>query len=1041
MLTPIALMPSLGYVSSAQRQEVGGNRLVSGSFDWLLRRGCLVRRKGSAIFGDTLTDGHETTGILPTDWDALARRMYSLRLPSMTDGYPTQMLLFCNESYGNAQPAWRSRNDDSWHTLGAEFSATHYPATGVPNFRVVPLLYRNEYGGLTLHRLNTERDRRAVFGGSRNLAFTEDEVAAPCYSATPCRWNKRWNDAAGSGTEACEVFPLGLIMPLACPTVVKGELTGNSGADKGPWQGDDAFFYTCAFENEAGEISMFALPRPEGSSYDGYPGFAFVHLDSSNPNNYFREILVSGIPVGPPGTKWVRLARTNKVKVSGSDTTNNFPAINTLQWCGRVANGTTTYTDTEGNDLSLTPDSRLQEMWRGGLTWPWPSRYIGYFDGHFTLGDLRKHPGAIVIAPWKQGDVNAKIDAEGLYGSTAYFVAVGRTTLILREVTSGVVTDTEHDLAGQTVLDLVDKVNTASTVAYVQHLCTGTPWTDNLTCTESLSDLTVGMYAIHPDIPAGTRIEYLDDANNHIRLDHRPTSSFSGEAVTFRTLSASTGGSTGDWASQVVPGADNGTEANNLLRTYLPTACSFVNGESKVTVTALSEAAYITPGMLAVNEAIPEGTIVTAVDETTGEITLSAAVTGDSATPDSVTFAYDTGDSATAGEYGFVRAFANSFPAILYFGKSYLDEFSDKPGATAFSVASPGYPQDALNTWMAKNFRNAPAGYGPVMGLADLGPVELHLHSRGRILLANTRTGESHVDEDYTPQGVSWNRGARSPYAICTANQVAFFVSDEGVFAASAGNEALLSQDIYRRDNRDGEKGDLEYAIAACYSASEARTDDYRIHMDLHGSVLHLRYWSSAAAGRPDRELRYDFSEAVGREGLAGVMRTDGTPFGWSAPLTIGPSCSAEVADADGVHLYGAVDSNAGTGNGRVDEFDVGTEDNGALVAPVGYTGLATDPGGQKAAPQYLMFVGRKAVTGLTLAVATDPETEPSSAEWLPVILPESGNGDYVRGMLEFPKRAIHDRTAMSFRIMDDGSGDCPEIMRLTAFVELQGFL
>ena len=102
------------------------------------------------------------------------------------------------------------------------------------------------------------------------------------------------------------------------------------------------------------------------------------------------------------------------------------------------------------------------------------------------------------------------------------------------------------------------------------------------------------------------------------------------------------------------------------------------------------------------------------------------------------------------------------------------------------------------------------------------------------------------------------------------------------------------------------------------------------------------------------------------------------------------------------------------------------------------YSRLATDPGGAKFVPQLARFVGRKNESGLTLWVATDPESDPVSAEWLGMLLPGSGPSDFIRSLQDFPARARHDRSALAFKIHDDGSGNTPEVMRLAALVEPQ---
>ena len=138
----VRLSPFRGFVSSRPRDEVGVDQFTGPSLDWLLARGRIRRRSGSTIFGDTLSAGAEVTGILESAIGFLARRMVSAKFPSLSDGYPAPLMLYTEETTKKAAMlAWRSTNGtDSWRTVGREFSATHYPASGVVNHRVVPLV-------------------------------------------------------------------------------------------------------------------------------------------------------------------------------------------------------------------------------------------------------------------------------------------------------------------------------------------------------------------------------------------------------------------------------------------------------------------------------------------------------------------------------------------------------------------------------------------------------------------------------------------------------------------------------------------------------------------------------------------------------------------------------------------------------------------------------------------------------------------------------------------------------------------------------------
>jgi hypothetical protein len=386
---------------------------------------------------------------------------------------------------------------------------------------------------------------------------------------------------------------------------------------------------------------------------------------------------------------------------------------------------------------------------------------------------------------------------------------------------------------------------------------------------------------------------------------------------------------------------------------------------------------------------------------------------------------------------GFIRAYGNCWPAPLFFNLDYLDTFDEREQDLIFSGASPGHAQNAVNSYYIGNQHSGLASKGKLMGFADLGPAALVFFAKARSRLWNPRTGTTHADEDYTLSTVSWTRGARSPYAICPGNLWCFFLSDEGFFACNADTgEELISKSVYDDEAPVGERGELEYAIGACISASESDSDDYRIHAQVHGSVLSVRYWSNAEAGHCDRELRYDFSEGVGRTGLAEVLRRDGTPYPWSAPLSLEHSVSAWVTEGDGKHHYAAIDSNDGTADGRVDEIDTGTEDNGTPVRPVGYTGVAIPEDLSAYQPTMARILSKKAGDGLSVALCRQPEREPDEADW-DELLAESTHADaFGRDVVWLKGNERGVRSAIACKLSDDGTGPCPEVSAVLIDVE-----
>ena len=1190
----IPLFPLLGFISGRRRQEVPVRALTDGSTDWLVGRNRYRRRAGSVT---------QINGVVESSWSAKARRLIAAVLPSNTNNYPTWLALFVNETSKMAQMAFRSTNGTpAARVVGSEFGTYHYgwPTTrtdGVPTFRVMPHVYDNERGGMTLGRLVSEKQRRFLCGGSRDLLRHGSEVVWGGYTSAPGRWNSRFNDSTATGDEAVECFPLGMIPPLQMPVIVAGTDLGT--AVVGPWRGSDAFFYSVCFENEAGELSTYPIPMPPNAITVGYVGFGYKQVSSANPTHYFDSLVVASIPIGPPGTRARRLLRSTKVSV---DTTalSPFPSTKQLYFCARIDNNTqTTYVLREGAEESL--DSSPIPQLLPALTWAPRGRHVGRFDGRAVLGCLRPLPYALILAPWRSGTINTEIDDAALYAWPDYTVAVTPTQLVLRNDT----TTTTFDLASRTLEDLTNAINVNQTYATVTHakanywsFTSGTYYRVILYRSQAtaFADVYAGDVVVATGIPTGTKVVYQEviAGNLYVHIDQTPTGYYNLVSVDYKhgTLDAT---DPYPWGCAVVPGSDGGGLAENLLRTLVATTGSTDSSTYVVAVTA-ADAPYITPGMLVSSTRYAAGTEVTGVSGANVTTSAKPSATG---AGHSITFYYDTGDSeagdtsdltpsgavsssntnpgectvnrhfasaaettdasdatyfkatlvcaagpwtatltdkftqsattlttitnvrmtvraqlvnlvesvlvtitpiagsvtpvtiSTSGEIadiifdmplnpatglawtaaaitalnpwgptvtiagskggdsgevwvyevkvevsgivsqpGYVRTYGNCWPVALPFNKTYLDRFHPEKSAIMFTGASPGSAQDAINTWFIGNRRSGPAHFGDLQGFADLGPSLLVFFAKGRMRLANPRTGLTHADEDYTLSVLSWLRGARSPYAIVSGNGWAITLADEGFFGCDAGvGENLISKALYDAEAAPGSRGELEYAIGACIAASDSGSDDYKIHASVEGGVLSVRYHSNAAATYPNREVRYDFSEGVGRTGLAEILRPDGSPYPWSSPLTLRHSCSAKMSQVDGaVHHFAAVDSNTGATDGKVIEIDTGTTDDGGYVIPNGYTGLEMPDNLDEIQPTKAYVVSTKAGDGFSVALTRTPEMPPSASAWDNLEVPTSGSDAYGRSVGWLPPEGALRRSAIAARIWDDGTGTCTEV-------------
>lgn len=982
--------------------------------------------------------------------------MASVALQSLTSGMPTWLGLFVHEASKRATIAWWSDNGDAGaRELAGEYGSFHYPSSGVPTLRIVPFVYENEYGGLTLTRGQNAADRNHLCAGSRDLLRQDEDVAWGGYWSAPGKWNGRFNDTSAAGVEECEIFPFGMIPPLNQPRCTTGEDLGTTAG--GPWMGSDAFYYSVLFENERGEFSTYYRPLAPHSQWSGYPGFGFHQVDSGNTDHYFANVRFDNIPVAPRG--WRRhIVRSTKL-----DTTNGtafFPPSGLLYFCATIEDSEATeYVLSEGNDLTLDTSPIPAQL--VARCWPPRARVSGRFDGRFLLGDLRPNPYALIVAPWRDAAQNLQIDDPDLYSSGVHAICVTPDSIWVK--TEPEFASREVRILGRSLRDVAAELFIPYSESRVSHLF----WYGTVRPVLS-QDFSDGVdYNIGDEIAPectdfwpGTKIVsiVLREAPNDgldITLNKVPRSTLNKNEsgygsvifITKTAVSSDIGGPT-EWQAQPVPGADAEADADNLLRTLVTNVCSFTEGSTTVvmqeTTTERNNGvrtipACVTPGMgIYLDGAFAEGCVVTAVDEDSGVVTASSAALRDSVSGDLVLFAYDTGDTAEAGTPGWIRAFGNCWPAVLPWKKSYMDRFKDSRQSLIFTGANPGHAQNALESWYGTNRRTGPAAFGPLMAFADLGPTALVFFEKGRMRLWNPRTGLTHADEDYNLTTNSWTRGCCSPYFAVHGSGWAISCDRMGIYVCGEGigEKSLTSYwdgdrevcTIYDPSAAEGERGELEYAITQSLIAAASGTDDYKIAAEVHGGVLRVRYWLNSDSTGFDREIRYDFSANTGESGPSSVLLPNGRPFPWSAPLTLNLLCSAEVVTADGPRIFAAVDDAAAT-SGRVDMVDVGTTDAGTAIAPMGYSGLRWPPALNKTAVYRLRALIRKAGTGVGIGVASATDRPPDESDYADQAIPTSEDRDYVRYIRPFEGRDRLPREAVGVRFYDDGSGPCPEIM------------
>lgn len=382
----------------------------------------------------------------------------------------------------------------------------------------------------------------------------------------------------------------------------------------------------------------------------------------------------------------------------------------------------------------------------------------------------------------------------------------------------------------------------------------------------------------------------------------------------------------------------------------------------------------------------------------------------------------------TGDNTGHIRGFAPSLPVILPFNTTYLAGFPTQKARWFFSAGGPGIPAN-LDSWVAGNYRTGNASWGNLQGFAPLLDGCLIFFSKGVVLFRNIKSGKSGLDDDYHPDDLFTNLGCIAWDSIAHGQGWAGCLTDQGymVFDGTRGGVKNISLDVYNPATGDGE---WAYEIAQCQAASGADTDGAHFHAKVMGGKLYCTYRtnSSAADGVPDRMLVYDFSGSSAGTGLDQVLRPDGTPWGWSTPLSGQLSVLGEVRKSGGVQRYGAVESNLGATNGRVDRFETGAFDT-ALTA----TGITAQLWGpidfadslNKKQAQEVRVVHKGQTTNLALHFTRTDGITTSTGTGSGLPLPTTGaSGTFSRTVVPLPQKARSPAMGNQIRLVDTGQSN-----------------
>lgn len=419
------------------------------------------------------------------------------------------------------------------------------------------------------------------------------------------------------------------------------------------------------------------------------------------------------------------------------------------------------------------------------------------------------------------------------------------------------------------------------------------------------------------------------------------------------TINATTTGSNSkQWAAQLCPGVDGSLSATNLAPTVYSIACTTA---TNTTLTTAASFADVPVGYKVAGTNITAGTYVVSKQSATS-LTLSDVGTGAGAV--TLAFYADTGDDTifnaaghTARSYGWIRAYAASFPGFAYLKRSALTGY-DKPDRNGvyFTVGSPGAANagvsTAPNAFVRYNRRVPSYNAGSLLGFADIQGAAVCAYSGGISMFANIKGVNSGEDYDYKLFTVNPRRGAVGYGAVAEGNGWAAYATLDGIVAVDKTQaEIVLSNDIH---NPVTESGSLAYelkASSASARSSDADSDGQRMHMSVVGTQLNVMYRTDSGVTVPNRRIVYDFAQGIESSGLAQVANSEArTPYGWSSPFTqsVGPVFA--VVRSDDRYVYGCGEANAGTGDGRLDRLDYGNTDNGSAVQGVLYMPTVVAP-------------------------------------------------------------------------------------------------
>ena len=374
---------------------------------------------------------------------------------------------------------------------------------------------------------------------------------------------------------------------------------------------------------------------------------------------------------------------------------------------------------------------------------------------------------------------------------------------------------------------------------------------------------------------------------------------------------------------------------------------------------------------------------------------------------------------------GIVRAWSTGWPAPIFFSSTYRAAFKTARRRLFFTMGGPGMPASAADSWAAGNYRDAPESYGDFMGSAPLPSGMVACFSQGVMVLQNRRSGITGEDIDYRLWELNASRGCISAGSIVSFNGAVGYLTQDGFVVTDGKEEILISGDIW---NNATQTGEWAYEVAQCAKGAASDTDLERFSATVMGGKLYCVYRLVSDDVTPEHLVVYDFTGSTQYSGLRGVLRPDGSPWGWStplvAPVTWGPM--GEVVTSDGVERYSVMHGRVVgmTTTGRIYQVETGADDDGTDFTSNLWT--ARDLAGtlKKKSAQEIDLLYKKNGTGVTIKAYRNGNLSTQSGAT--ISLPTTSTDFFKKKTLPLEQKIRSLSDSYEFLISDDGSGTDP---------------